>query len=189
MQCNDKNQNTLARLRLGPRQNWVHIPHKEQTRRSGSQNHKAPTQQVKWQHTQHRHGDPDSKPVAVEGQHVEEIGLAAEIFGCAPDDGGDEEGIGVDCTECEGEGGKVVFVRRSCSIGVDGFDDGGDYEEDEHYRGRNPEWTFCREYSYEKKEYTLVQEQMSLINVDWLRTFLVLNSGNRFKSGRNECLP
>lgn len=139
MQRNDKDQNTLARLRLSPRQNRVHIPHQEQARRSGAQNHKPPPQQVKWQHTQHRHGDPDSKPVAVEGQHVEEVGLAAEVFGGAPDDGGNEEGIGVDCSECEGESGKVVFVGRSCGVGVDGFDDGGDHEEDEHYRRRNPE--------------------------------------------------
>lgn len=177
MQRNDKDQNTLARLRLSPRQNRVHIPHQEQARRSGAQNHKPPPQQVKWQHTQHRHGDPDSKPVAVEGQHVEEVGLAAEVFGGAPDDGGNEEGIGVDCSECEGESGKVVFVGRSCGVGVDGFDDGGDHEEDEHYRRRNPERAFCRQYSYEKEGV-----HISLRLVSFGSILFVLNSGNRLKS-------
>lgn len=122
VQDNDQDQDNLGRLSFGAGQDRVHIPDKEQARGAASHHDQAPTEPVRGQDGKNSNRDPDKEAVAVEGEHLEEVGLATKVLGCAPDAGGDEEGVGVDGAKGEGQLANIVRVWHGVNIGVDGLD-------------------------------------------------------------------
>lgn len=139
MEDNHKDQDDLCNLRLSALQNWVHVPDQENTRDTSTNTQQDPSSQLDWDHREDRHRDPDRHGIPVEGKHLEEIRLASEVLCRAPDEEGDEEGVGVDGSKGKCHLEDVVLVCCSVDVGVDRVHNRRCHEQYKNYRCRNPE--------------------------------------------------
>lgn len=103
MQCNNHNQQNLARLDVCGAQHWVQIPEQEHRRKRETDTHKGIVERSQRTPGHESDGDPDQIGVAVQGPAFENVcGFATEPFERAPEGDGDEECVAVNetCRAC-----------------------------------------------------------------------------------------
>lgn len=110
MQANDQDQDDFARLSFSPGQDRIQVPDQEHARDSRANQDKDPTKGIPRQDIQKGDGDPNGETISVESQYLYQVGLAAKVFGGAPDQGGSGKSIRVDDAKGKGQLMKVVDI-------------------------------------------------------------------------------